>query len=265
MSTSLLTLPDDVSVTAIPAFTDNYIWCLHNNVDAVIVDPGDAEPVLRFLKQQNLKLAAILITHHHHDHTGGITRLTSTRPAIPVIGPRGNHIRGITKSVTQGDTVHLPVINCEFTVMEIPGHTLDHIAFYGHGAIFCGDTLFAAGCGRLFEGSSEQMAHSLSKLKRLPDNTKVYCAHEYTLANIKFAREVEPNNTVLRDYEIWARQQRDQNNVTLPSDIATQKAVNPFLRCQHEEVRSAAQAKSEHKLRDDVAVFAALRSWKDKF
>ncbi|MCW8108292.1 hydroxyacylglutathione hydrolase [Alteromonas ponticola] len=263
MSTS--TLPNDVSVTPIPAFTDNYIWCLHNSNDAVVVDPGDAEPVLAFLKQNNLKLAAILITHHHHDHTGGITRLTSTRPAIPVIGPRGSHIRGITKSVTQGDVVRLPIIKCDFTVMEIPGHTLDHIAFYGHGAIFCGDTLFAAGCGRLFEGSPEQMAHSLSKLKRLPGHTKVYCAHEYTVANIQFAKKVEPNNQALHDYEMWANQQREQNKATLPSDIATQKAVNPFLRCEQEEVRSSAQAKSEHTLHDEVAVFATLRTWKDKF
>ncbi|MCW8092767.1 hydroxyacylglutathione hydrolase [Alteromonas sp. ASW11-130] len=262
---STTSLPSNVSVTPIPAFTDNYIWCLRNTTDAVVVDPGDAEPVLAYLKDHNLKLAGILITHHHHDHTGGITRLTSTRPDIPVIGPRGNHIRGITKSVTQGDAVHLPIINCDFTVLEIPGHTLDHIAFYGHDAIFCGDTLFAAGCGRLFEGSPAQMVHSLSKLKRLPDHTKVYCGHEYTLANISFAKGVEPNNQALQEYENWAKQQRQQDKTTLPSDIATQKAVNPFLRCHHEEVRSSVQANSEHKLRDEVDVFASLRQWKDKF
>ncbi len=263
MSTS--TFPNDISVTPIPAFTDNYIWCLHNNQDAVVVDPGDAEPVLDFLKENDLTLAAILVTHHHQDHTGGITRLTSTRPAIPVIGPRGNHIRGITKSVTQGDVVRLPVVDCDFTVIEVPGHTLDHIAFYGHGAIFCGDTLFAAGCGRLFEGSPEQMTLSLNKLKRLPDHTKVYCAHEYTLANINFAKAVEPDNQALQEYENWAKQQREQEKVTLPSDIATQKAVNPFLRCHHEAVRSSAQARSDHALHDETAVFATLRSWKDKF
>ena len=175
-------LPSGISLVPIAAFTDNYIWCLHNTHDAIVVDPGDAEPVLAFLKKHQLALKAILITHHHHDHTGGIAKLVSANPGMPVIGPRGNHIRGITKSVSQGDTVQLPVLSLNFQVMEVPGHTLDHIAFFGHGIVFCGDTLFSAGCGRLFEGSPEQMLHSLNKLKRLPDDTLVCCAHEYTLA-----------------------------------------------------------------------------------
>lgn len=258
-------LTDLVTVTPIKAFTDNYIWCLDNGNDAVVVDPGDAEPVLAYLKSQHLNLAAILITHHHKDHTGGLARLTSEFSEIPVIGPRGSHIRGITKSVTQGDTVHLPVIDCHFTVIETPGHTLDHIAFYGHGALFCGDTLFAAGCGRLFEGSPEQMLHSLNKLKRLPADTKIYCTHEYTLANIKFARAVEPDNDALSDYARWAESVREEGEPTLPSDMETQLAVNPFLRCKAPAVVQAANKRSQYSLEGEVAVFATIRQWKDEF
>jgi len=167
------TLPSGLTIHPIPAFTDNYIWCIHNNSNAVVVDPGDAQPVLEYVKANGLTLSAVLITHHHRDHTGGIAKLVSAHPELPVIGPRGGHIRGLTKSVSQGDTVTLPVLKMSLQVMEVPGHTLDHIAFFGHGLVFCGDTLFSAGCGRLFEGSPEQMLHSLNKLKRLPDDTKV--------------------------------------------------------------------------------------------
>ena len=259
------TLPSNVAVHPIPAFTDNYIWCLHDNANAIVVDPGDAEPVLAFIKAKGLTLSAVLITHHHRDHTGGIAKLVSAVPDLPVIGPRGNHIRGITKSVSQGDTVSLPVLKLSLQVMEVPGHTLDHIAFFGHGALFCGDTLFSAGCGRLFEGSPEQMYHSLNKLKRLSDSTKIYCTHEYTQANVKFAMAVEPNNVALNEYANWVVSIREQNLPTLPTNLKEQKNINPFLRAHELSVKNAAEAYCENNLADDVAVFAAVRRWKDEF
>lgn len=255
----------DMTIFPIAAFDDNYIWCIHNDQHAVVVDPGDAEPVLNYLRTHNLVLSAVLITHHHRDHTGGIPKLASALPNLPIIGPRGGHIRGITKSVSQGDTVTLPLLNLTLQVMEVPGHTLDHIAFFGHGALFCGDTLFSAGCGRLFEGSPEQMLHSLNKLKRLPDSTKVYCTHEYTLANVKFALAVEPNNSALQQYANWAQEKRNNNKPTLPSNLLEQKAINPFLRAHELSVKHAAEAYCEKSLRDDVAVFTAVRRWKDEF
>ncbi|WP_414827836.1 hydroxyacylglutathione hydrolase [Alteromonas sp. H39] len=258
-------MPEEVSVFPIPAFTDNYIWCLHNASHAVVVDPGDAQPVMAFLKQHSLSLAAILITHHHHDHTGGIARLVSANPNVPVIGPRGNHIRGITKSVSQGDTVHLPVLSLTFSVIETPGHTLDHIAFYGHGALFCGDTLFSAGCGRLFEGSPEQMLHSLNKFKRLPDDTIVYCTHEYTQANVAFAKAVEPDNAELQAYSDWADAQRNNDNPTLPTDIKTQKAINPFLRSHLSGIQESLASHWGKSPVNDVDAFAGVRRWKDEF
>ena len=254
-----------MTIFPIAAFDDNYIWCIHNDQHAVVVDPGDAEPVLSYLRTHNLVLSAVLITHHHRDHTGGIPKLASTLPNLPIIGPRGGHIRGITKSVSQGDTVTLPLLNLSLQVMEVPGHTLDHIAFFGHGALFCGDTLFSAGCGRLFEGSPEQMLHSLNKLKRLPDATKVYCTHEYTLANVKFALAVEPNNSALKKYATWAQEKRNNNQPTLPSNLQEQKVINPFLRANELSVKGAAEAYCEKSLRDDVAVFTAVRRWKDEF
>ncbi|RDV24306.1 hydroxyacylglutathione hydrolase [Alteromonas aestuariivivens] len=258
-------LPAGLSVHAIPAFTDNYIWCLTDEKHAVVVDPGDAQPVLEFCQHHQLSLAAILITHHHPDHIGGIAKLVSANPSIPVIGPRGGHIRGLTKSVTQGDTVHLTVLGCQFAVMEVPGHTLDHIAFYGHGLVFCGDTLFSAGCGRLFEGSAAQMSHSLNKLKRLPEQTLVYCTHEYTLANLAFARTVDPDNLTLEAYTEWANEARKQGIPTLPSTIKTELAINPFLRCQDPAISRAAQQHVNKTLMDETAVFGALRQWKDEF
>ena len=258
-------LPHGISIFPIEAFSDNYIWCIHNNEQAIVVDPGDAEPVLAFLKSENLHLAAVLITHHHHDHTGGIAKLVSANPGLPVIGPRGGHIRGITKSVSQGDTLQLPVLDLEFQVMEVPGHTLDHIAFFGHNVLFCGDTLFSAGCGRLFEGSPEQMLHSLNKLKRLPDNTLVYCTHEYTQSNVRFALEVEPENQALQAYSSWVDKKREMGMPTLPSNLAEQKQINPFLRSHELSVQTAAEAYCEKNMGDDVAVFAAVRRWKDEF
>ena len=259
------TLPSGVSIYPIPAFTDNYIWCVHNEKHAVVVDPGDAEPVLAYLKKNNLSLSAVLITHHHRDHTGGIAKLASALPDLPIIGPRGGHIRGITKSVSQGDAVTLPRLSMSLHVMEVPGHTLDHIAFLGHGLVFCGDTLFSAGCGRLFEGSPEQMHHSLNKLKRLPEDTQIYCTHEYTRANVNFALAVDPNNAALQQYSDWVDTKRAADEPTLPTTLGQQKAINPFLRSHELSVKASAEAFSGQSLNDDIAVFAAVRRYKDEF
>lgn len=258
-------LPEQLTLTPIPAFSDNYIWCLHNNTHAVVVDPGDATPVIQFCAQHKLTLAAILITHHHHDHTGGIAALTAQHNELPVIGPRGGHIKGLTKTVTEGDSVALPVIDCRFTVLTLAGHTLDHIGFFGHGVLFCGDTLFSAGCGRLFEGSPEQMHQALSKLSRLPANTQVCCAHEYTLANIQFALAVDPKNPALIAYKEWADAQRQQGLPTLPSDIHTQNEINPFLRCHTESVKESVNQYHKQSMTSVVDTFAGLRKWKDEF
>lgn len=265
MNRTSTTLPDGVQVTAIPAFSDNYIWCLHNDHQAVVVDPGDAEPVLKFCQQNNLKLEAVLITHHHHDHTGGIPRLVSANPSLPVIGPANGQIRGLTKRVDEGDDVHLNVLNLSFVVIELPGHTLDHIGFYGHGVLFCGDTLFSGGCGRLFEGTPAQMLHSLNKLKRLPDDTKVYCAHEYTQANMKFALAVEPDNAALQEHANLVSKLRSEESITLPSSMQKEKAINPFMRTNQAAIVAAAASRNGEKPADEVAVFAAVRKWKDEF
>ncbi|MEG3768730.1 hydroxyacylglutathione hydrolase [Alteromonas sp. 14N.309.X.WAT.G.H12] len=260
-----LSFPEQVSVTPISAFSDNYIWCLHDSNTAVVVDPGDANPVLAFCEQHQLTLTAILITHHHHDHTGGIQKLVASYPDIPVIGPHGGHIQGITQPVKQGDTASLETLHCHFDVIEVPGHTLDHIAFYGHGALFCGDTLFSGGCGRLFEGTPAQMHHSLNTLTHLPDDTRVYCAHEYTQANMTFALAVEPENAQLNRHAEKVNSLRAEQRITLPSTLAVEKAINPFLRTQHASVADAAIRYSGQTLTSDDAIFAAIRRWKDEF
>lgn len=258
-------LTNTVSVTPISAFSDNYIWCLHDDNYAVVVDPGDAQPVLDFCQTHQLSLIGILITHHHHDHTGGIKNLIATVGELPVIGPKNDKISGVTKRVSAGATVGFPKLGLTFNVFEVPGHTLDHIAFYGHNAVFCGDTLFSAGCGRMFEGTPEQFSRSLDKLSCLPDNTAVFCTHEYTLANLAFALHVTPNNSDLVDYKKWADSQREADQPTLPSDIKTQNAINPFLRTHTDEVKLAVEAHHQSQYASRVEVFGALRSWKDEF
>ena len=217
-------------VTPIPAFRDNYIWALHDDKIAVIVDPGEAAPVLNFLREKNLQLNTILITHHHNDHVGGNRDLLAKFP-VPVYGPAAEKIDTLTLRLNENDVVNLLQLGLSFRVIQIPGHTAGHIAYVGHGMVFCGDTLFACGCGRLFEGTAAQMHVSLSKLAALPGDTKVYCAHEYTLANIAFARAVEPDNAALLQREFDDREKRGNNIPTVPSTIQIELATNPFLRC----------------------------------
>ena len=217
----------------IPAFSDNYIWMLVRNSHAWIIDPGEAAPVVQVLHEKNLKLAGILITHHHADHTGGIVELLQHH-SVPVYGPCNSPARKLISHVLKdGDCISLGGI--EFSVIAVPGHTLDHIAFYSavENILLCGDTLFSAGCGRVFEGTHEQMYESLLKLAALPGDTKFYCAHEYTLANLLFAIAVEPDNQDIIQYQRQCEAIRAKNLPTLPSTIALEKKINPFLRCNN--------------------------------
>ena len=255
------------AITAIPAFTDNYLWLLQDGSRAVVVDPGDASPVIRELETRGLELAAVLITHWHPDHTGGLKTLTQKFP-VPVPGPRleSGKIPGLTQLLDDGDRITV-LDRFEFEVMSLPGHTTGQIAYYcaQAGILFCGDTLFSAGCGRLFEGTAAQMHASLSRLAALPPETRVYCAHEYTLANLAVAHAVEPSNRAVAARIAEVRNLREANLPTLPSTIGAELRFNPFLRCAEPDVRAAAWRHAKKDVEDPVEVFAVLRAWKDNF
>ena len=258
-------MPVDASPEVVPvsAFRDNYVWTLRRGKHAAVVDPGEAAPVLDYLGREGLALAAILATHHHADHVGGIAELREKYP-VPVYGPKGEPIATLTHPVSEGDRVSVPELGVSFSVLDIPGHTRAHIAYYGAGALFCGDTLFACGCGRLFEGSAQQMYASLQKLAALPDDTKVYCGHEYTLANIGFAKNVEPRNAALASREGRDREKRAAGRPTVPSTLREEKATNPFLRCREPAVVESVNKYLGARVADPVQVFAAIREWKNK-
>jgi len=248
------------------AFEDNYIWLIRGkSADQVaIVDPGDADPVLATLEKQHLRPSVILCTHHHGDHVGGVEDLLRHYP-VPVYGPAHERIPAITHRLEEHDRVSLPELGIEFDVLDVPGHTAGHIAYYGAGMLFCGDTMFSAGCGRLFEGTAEQMYASLAKLAALPETTQMYCAHEYTEANLRFAAAVEPDNADIRAHRERARALRARNLPTLPSTIGLEKRINPFLRADSPTARRAAETRRGQKLESGVDVFATLRRWKDDF
>ena len=248
----------------IRALQDNYIWCLVNSTlkQAVVVDPGEAAPVITFLGEHHLQLAAILITHHHWDHTNGIKELTK-HSSISVYGA-SKAVNGVTNYLRDGDKIKL-FDELIFQVIEIPGHTLDHIAYYGHGALFCGDTLFTAGCGRIFEGTSSQMYASLQKLTQLPEDTLIYCGHEYTLQNLMFARTVEPNNPAIHERFTIVTQLREHQQPTVPASLATEKQTNPFLRSHVAEVVAEVQRRFNLTDNDPATIFQYLRQWKDGF
>jgi hydroxyacylglutathione hydrolase len=256
-----------LEVSPIPAFQDNYIWLIRGGKDpraAAVVDPGDAAPVQAALAAQGLRLAAILATHHHADHVGGVRELVAATGAT-VFGPSRERMPVAVTRLAAGDRARLPALDLEFEVLDVPGHTAGHIAYYGHDALFCGDTMFSAGCGRLFEGTAEQMLESLDAFARLPDRTRVFCGHEYTLANLRFAMAVESGNSDIADYVKRAAAMRAGGRPTLPSTIGLEKRVNPFLRSRHEDVKSAAERRAGRSLPTPVAVFAEVRKWKDAF
>lgn len=253
------------NIFAIPAFSDNYIWCVHDAQHALVVDPGDAEPVIRTLQEKQLSLTHILITHHHFDHTGGVEALITEYPDVIVYGPKNPKIAGISQHLQEGESLYLKDPQIEFKILETPGHTMDHIVFYNDDLVFCGDTLFSAGCGRMFEGTPDVFYRSLRKLADLPEQTKVYCTHEYTLANLAFASHVDPNNSGLQEYKTWATAQRDKNQITLPSTIAKQKQINPFLRCDSKTIKQNIENIMNLSTHSEVEVFAALRRCKDDF
>ncbi|WP_252179957.1 hydroxyacylglutathione hydrolase [Endozoicomonas sp. 4G] len=257
-------------IQAIPAFQDNYIWLLseEHTGHCLVVDPGDADAVETALARLNLTLSGILVTHHHWDHTNGIEALTKNRN-IPVYGPDNIEISGITQPLNDAQT--LTVLNTRFRILKTPGHTLDHIAYFAHPdqddpILLCGDTLFSGGCGRLFEGTAEQLHESLNKLCSLPKNTRVYCAHEYTLANLAFARTVEPGNRSIEEYRNRVIQLRKENRPSLPSSIELELAINPFMRTdQHSVITAVREHAPQAVLSGDAEIFGALRQWKDHF
>jgi hydroxyacylglutathione hydrolase len=251
----------------IPAFQDNYIWALHNGRSALVVDPGDAAPVRTWLQQQGLALAGMVITHHHADHTGGVRELMAEHPSALAWGPAGEAMPEGVIGVSEGDAV--ACLGLRWQVIEVPGHTAGHIAFWsaeatGGPLLFCGDTLFSGGCGRLFEGTAGQMLASLDRLAALPDHTRVCCAHEYTLSNLRFARAVEPDNPELWRHSAWCEQARSAGQPTLPSTLALERAINPFLRSREPSVRHALLSRGEAPA-SDAAAFGQLRLWKDGF
>ncbi len=254
-------------IDPICAFKDNYIWIIHNQNYAVVVDPGIAFPVIEYLQLKKLQLTTILVTHHHHDHTGGVANLLRSFN-VPVYGPYNEFIATITHPLREGDLINLQEMPLNLTVIETPGHTQGHIAYYGSNPanmVFCGDTLFSCGCGRIFEGTSEQLYGSLQKLSQLPDDTLIYCTHEYTQNNIRFARVIDSKNSKLIELEIKAQELRNQNLPTIPTTLGLEKTVNPFLRCNQREIIHSAQKYSAKSLLDPLSVFTVLRDWKNNF
>lgn len=258
----------DVKVVTLPAFQDNYIWLLRFKDQAIVVDPGDARPVIEYLSRRKLNLHTILITHHHGDHVGGVSYLVDVFPDVQVVASHRSAVKHVTKHVQHGEQFVLPEFGAlTLNILEIPGHTLDHIAFYDakNQRLFCGDTLFGAGCGRVFEGSYEQMFDSLNCLMALPDNTQVYPAHEYTLSNLRFANAVEVNNPAITERVAREQEKISLGHPTLPTSLQLEKSTNPFLRCTAPEVMAMASDYIGEALTTPLAVFSALREWKNIF
>lgn len=255
-----------IEIRPIPAFEDNYIWLLTQPgySGCAVVDPGDEDPVIERLRTEGLDLEAILITHKHGDHVGGVRALKAVWPRAVVYGPAGEPITTLEHRLHDGDRVALGGLGVAFEVLDVPGHTEGHIAYYGDGVLFCGDTLFAGGCGRVFSGTFEQLSDSLIRIARLPADTRVFCAHEYTLANLGFAAWVEPDSAALAERHARDRAARQRGQPTVPSRLGDELATNPFLRTDQDNVVAAAVEWAGRPLGDRAAVFRALRTWKDK-
>ena len=251
------------NIEAIPAFSDNYIWTLIKGNSAAVVDPGDASAVESFLNKNNLNLEAILITHHHFDHTGGISELSS-KWKTKVYGPKGGHIKGIDSELSENSNI--TILDTQFHIFETPGHTLDHIAYYSKDidSLFCGDTLFSGGCGRVFEGTYSQMYESLKKLSKLPEDTQIFCGHEYTSSNLQFACAVEPNNQFIKEYNEEIIEKTKNGVPSLPSSLKIEHMINPFIRCNEENLIDNINKKFGE-VSSEIEIFSTLRKWKDDF
>jgi len=270
---------EPIVVSAIPAFSDNYIWAItstnvkESNMPAMkplaLVDPGDAAPCIEFIEKHGLQLSTILITHHHPDHTGGVADLKSYCKSkgwpLTVYAPENTVIKNVDVRVKDNQTIDLNELSMSFEVIDLAGHTLDHIGYYANDVVFCGDTLFSGGCGRIFEGSPQQMLKALTRLADLPERTHVYCAHEYTLANLKFALAVEPKNAELVHYYNQVIKRRSQNLSTIPTSILLEKKINPFLRCEQQEIINSATNFSNNKVSNTLETFTVIRQWKNQF
>ena len=251
-----------LTLVPLPAFDDNYIWVWHDGIHAMAVDPGDPAPLLDFLDAGGLTLSALLITHHHRDHTGG-NRLLRQRTGCTIHAPDNPRIPAVTHVVHGGDIVHIPALGLRFDVIATPGHTLDHVSYVGHGCLFCGDTVFGCGCGKLFEGTPAMMAASLDAILALPDETRVCCAHEYTLANIAFAKTIDGANPALLERERADRALRARHRPTLPSTLALERATNPFLRFHDADMTAFAARRLGRPHPTPAEVFGAIRAAKD--
>jgi hydroxyacylglutathione hydrolase len=255
-----------IEIVAIPALKDNYIWLIIDRVslNAVAVDPGDAAPLINFIEENNINLSAVLITHHHRDHCYGLEELTD-RYQFSIYGPKHNDIKGVSHYVNDQDILNLKSPVLSLNVIGIPGHTLEHVAYRSQNYIFCGDTLFSAGCGRIFEGTAEQMYSSIKKIASLDDSIDIYCGHEYTLKNLQFAEIVDPKNQEIQEKICAAKELMGKNQPTLPAKLHQEKRINPFLRCEEKVIIESVENYAGIRLRSSVEVFSQLRNWKDNF
>ncbi|WP_448568408.1 hydroxyacylglutathione hydrolase [Thalassotalea ganghwensis] len=258
-----------IDIYPIKAFSDNYIWAIshHQNNKLTLVDPGDASVCIDYIEQHQLQLDTILITHHHSDHIGGVVQLRHYCQdkgwTITIYGPAKEAIDLSDIQLSDGQHIHIDSLGVDFTVLEVPGHTLGHIAYYADNTLFCGDTLFSGGCGRIFEGTAEQMFTSLNRLASLSGDTKVYCTHEYTLANLTFALAVEPDNVELIDYYNHVKNRLDNGDISLPSTIEQERKINPFLRCQQHTIQESAMEYASIEKINTLTTFATIREWKN--